>query len=169
MIDVLLVGLMSVGVFALFVFVAVREGAINKKLRTYERSFDILNKEIHALKKELKAKSPTAIELGDKFATSAEFEEFTNIIIHKLREMQSDNTTFKDALYEKIKDVESKEQLSLPGLTMPSSSSSVDEQKIISLFESGFALEDIAKQLRVNVGEVEFVLKLNNVKTRSLF
>jgi GTPase involved in cell partitioning and DNA repair len=170
MIDVILVGLISIGVFALFVFVAVRESAINKKLKTYERSFDIINKEIFALKKELKNKDTNTIAQHDeKFATAEEFEEFTNIIISKLRDLQNDSSSFKQSVYEKFKDAEEKEQASHNTTSLPLSASIADEHKIIQLFESGYTLEDIARQLRVHVGEIEFVLKLNNVKTRSLF
>ena len=168
MIDVILVGLISIGVFALFVFVAVRESAINKKLKTYDRSFDILNKEIFALRKELKGKGSIPIDLDSKFATAEEFEEFTNIIISKIRDMQNDSNNFKQSVFDKFEDAKVKEQTSHT-MSLPLSASIADESKIISLFESGFSLEDIARQLRVNVGEIEFVLKLNNVKTRSLF
>ena len=172
MIDVILVGLISIGVFALFVFVAVREGAINKKLKTYERTFDMLNKELHAIKKELKSAGISTTSMPDfdgKFSTTEEFEEFTNIIITKIHDLQKEHVAFKGSVYEKLNELESKDHFVATTSSAPSPSSSAEEQKIISMFESGFSLEDISKQLRINVGEVEFVLKLNNVRTRSLF
>jgi DNA-binding NarL/FixJ family response regulator len=127
-----------------------------------------LHKEIHELKKELKEKSPANSQLDDKYATAEEFEAFTNIIIQKLRDLQNDGTAFKEAVFERLKRDEAREKIA-QNTSMPLTASMADEQKIISLFESGFSLEDIARQLRVNVGEIEFVLKLHNVKTRSLF
>lgn len=166
MIDIILVGLVSIGVFALFIFVAVRESAINKKLKTYEKTIDLLHKEMFVVRKELKS-IPTGSNQplsNDKFATAEEFEAFTNIIISKLQEIQSEHHYFKTNIQDRISDVESREKMSSVPI-QPTPSSGGDEQKIISLFESGYSPEDIAKQLRLNTGEVEFVLKLNNVKS----
>jgi len=172
--DVILVGLVSIGVFALFVFVAIREGAINKKLKMYEKTFDMINKDIHALRKEVKAKSmPAAPEMAKDFCTNAEFDEFTNIIIQKIQELQKDSASFKDSISNKLDSLEhgAKEQRqqiavasSAPTVTAPISG--MDEQKIISLFGAGLGVEEIAKQLRLNLGEVEFVLKLSGIKPR---
>jgi hypothetical protein len=176
MLDVILVGLVSIGVFALFVFVAIREGSINKKLKMYEKTFDMINKELHALRKEMKARGGQAApEMSKDFCTNAEFDEFTNIIIQKIQELQKDGASFKDAVANKLDNLEygAKEQrqqqivvaqASVPTGTAPMSG--MDEQKIISLFGSGLGIEEIAKQLRLNAGEVEFVLKLSGVKPR---
>jgi hypothetical protein len=39
-----------------------------------------------------------------------------------------------------------------------------DEQKIIAMYKSGYSIEDISKELRIPAGEVEFILKMKNIK-----
>ncbi|GAD19904.1 putative inner membrane protein [Helicobacter fennelliae] len=40
----------------------------------------------------------------------------------------------------------------------------IDEKKIIDMFQNGFSIDSIAKELRIGRGEVEFTLKLANIK-----
>ena len=77
------------------------------------------------------------------------------------RELQKDNLEFKESLVERYLDLENKMK---PLTSVTPSSTGLDENKIVSLFSNGFSIEEIAKQLRIGTGEVEFVLKLHDIK-----
>jgi biopolymer transport protein ExbB/TolQ len=159
MMDLILVALLSVAVFFLFVFVYVRENAINKKLKLYEKTFDLINQNMHKIEKEAKARPVAAKDAPD--ANMEEFSEVSRLIIEKFHELQKDNLEFKEGLVERYLDLENKMR---PLTSVTPSSTGLDENKIISLFSSGFGIDDIAKQLRIGTGEVEFVLKLHDIK-----
>jgi len=160
MMDLMLVALISVAVFFLFIFVYIRESAINKKLKLYEKTFDLLNQNIHRLEKELK-KGQTTERDGAFAGELEEFSEVSRVIIDKFHELQKDNLAFKEELVERYMELESKVR---PFTSVAPTSTGLDESKIVSLFSSGFSIEEIAKQLRIGTGEVEFVLKLHDIK-----
>ncbi len=160
MIDLILVALLSVAVFFLFVFVYVRESAINKKLKLYEKTFDLLNQNIHKLEKEVKSRAAQAIETQGS-PDMEEFSEVSKLIIEKFHELQKDNLEFKESLVERYLELENKMK---PLTSVTPSSTGLDENKIVTLFSNGFSIEEIAKQLRIGTGEVEFVLKLHDIK-----
>ena len=160
MIDLILVALLSVAVFFLFVFVYVRESAINKKLKLYEKTFDLLNQNIHKLEKEVKSRAVQAVETQGS-PDMEEFSEVSKLIIEKFHELQKDNLEFKESLVERYLELENKMK---PLTSVTPSSTGLDENKIVTLFSNGFSIEEIAKQLRIGTGEVEFVLKLHDIK-----
>ena len=47
----MLIAPLCVAVLFLFVFVYMRESAISKKLKVYERTFDLINQNLHRLEK----------------------------------------------------------------------------------------------------------------------
>jgi len=160
MMDLILVALISIAVFFLFIFVYIRESAINKKLKLYEKTFDLLNQNIHKLEKEIKARGGSQHD-NNMTSELEEFSEVSRVIIDKFHELQKDNLEFKESLVERYLDLENKMR---PLTSVTPSSTGLDENKIVSLFSSGFSIEEIAKQLRIGTGEVEFVLKLHDIK-----
>jgi len=161
MMDLILVALISIAVFFLFIFVYIRESAINKKLKLYEKTFDLLNQNIHKLEKEIKAKANTTHADGATPSELEEFSEVSRVIIDKFHELQKDNLEFKESIVERYLDLENKMR---PLTSVTPSSTGLDENKIVTLFSNGFGIEEIAKQLRIGTGEVEFVLKLHDIK-----
>lgn len=160
MIDLILVTLISVAVFFLFIFVYIRENAINKKLKLYEKTFDLLNQNIHRLEKELKSKNIHHSD-GNLNSELEEFSEVSRVIIDKFQELQKDNLAFKEEIVERYLELESRMR---PLTAVAPSSTGLDENRIVTLFSNGFSIEEIAKQLRIGTGEVEFVLKLHDIK-----
>lgn len=160
MIDLILVALISVAVFFLFIFVYIRESAINKKLKLYEKTFDLLNQNIHKLEKEIKAKSGSHHD-NNLTTELEEFSEVSRVIIDKFQELQRDNLEFKESIVERYLELENKIK---PLTAVAPSSTGLDENRIVTLFSNGFSIEEIAKQLRIGTGEVEFVLKLHDIK-----
>jgi hypothetical protein len=49
-------------------------------------------------------------------------------------------------------------------ISIPSSIHGNDDEKIISLFKQGVAIDTIAKELHISKPEIEFVLKINKIK-----
>ena len=50
------------------------------------------------------------------------------------------------------------------GFSTSGSGGDLDEKKIIDMFQNGFSIDSIAKEMRIGRGEVEFTLKLANLR-----
>lgn len=169
MIDLALTVLLALSVLSLFVFVYIRENAINKKLKSYEKAFDALNQGLHKLEKELKDTKESMVIMSNmkpeapviKGVSFEDLTEMSRLIIEQFQELQKESSDFRDGMLERFVDLESKVR---PIATMTSPNASADESKIMALYDDGFNCEEIAKQLRIGTGEVEFVLKLHNLK-----
>lgn len=164
--DFTLVILLGATMALLFAFVYAKEVAVNKKMKLYERSFDILNQHIHRLEKELKMKAEAdeeEVRLDDEYAKAEDKgrDEFKEAIAAKLNELIKDNLEFKRAMMEKYADLENKLR---PMTSVATGSTALDETKIVTLFSNGMSREEIAKQMRIGTGEVELVLKLHDLK-----
>ena len=46
----------------------------------------------------------------------------------------------------------------------PTSSTNIDEKRIIGMFRDGWSIDAIAKEMRLSKGEIEFTLKLADIK-----
>ncbi|MDD7567068.1 MAG: hypothetical protein PUJ79_01475, partial [Helicobacter sp.] len=46
----------------------------------------------------------------------------------------------------------------------PSNGNQIDEKRILTLFNEGWSMDSIAKEMRLNKGEVELILKLANIR-----
>lgn len=81
-------------------------------------------------------------------------------VAQSLEEIQQGFDAFKSDIAKRLHQVED----GMRSLSMPSSVSNMDDEKIIALFKQGVPLETIAKELHLSKPEVEFVLKLNKIR-----
>ncbi len=146
------------GIFIIFALVLVlfyiKDCEIQKRLLRYEKSLDDLNKEIFKIKKFLKSN-----EIGSGYNEESQKQlklDFRNTIddIYAIIEKDREYVDNKLLIIEdKIKELN----------YFPSSSSNVDDKRIISMFKDGWSVESIAKELMITKSEVEFTLKLVNL------
>ncbi len=138
----------------IFVFFYIKDGEVQKRLLRYEKSLDDLNKEIFKIQKFLKSNE---IENGYSEESQKQLKlDFRNTIddIYAIIEKDREYVDNKLLIIEdKIKELN----------YFPSSSSNVDDKRIISMFKDGWSIESIAKELMITKSEVEFTLKLANL------
>lgn len=157
----LMFGVLSIAILVLlFIYVIVREKENKRRLNSYEKSIENINKNIYKLEKKIDE------NIGN------------NISTEELEKMKRELTaTIKDPIYKSLEsiketvkisksDVESrvgsleekaKEYMSIP------ISAGLDESRVVSLFKNGYTPEDIAKELRSNVSEINFLLKVKGL------
>ncbi len=147
--------LVNVGVVVLlvlvFVYFYIKDGELERRMGRYERALDELNKDIFKLQKSLKnlPKLDTQ-ELRVDFRKSI---DDIYSIIEKDREYVDSKLS---ALENRLKDSTS---------FFPSqSTSNIDEKRIISMFRDGWSVENIAKELMLTKSEVEFTLKIADIR-----
>ncbi|MCE3036757.1 helix-turn-helix domain-containing protein [Helicobacter sp. faydin-H20] len=132
-----------------------------KKYALLEESIDKFTNELHQLQRniqEIKVKEEfVRLTMGDEFQNNV--ESGLNQFYQQLKEMKEDIRNERNYLEEKIIKLENR----VRDFGYLSGDSDVDEKRIIALFQEGWSIDSIAKELRIGRGEVEFTLKLADI------
>lgn len=165
--ELLFAGGIAFVIFILIFFMYVRDAEINKRFRRFEKSIEDINLNMFKLKKLLKEK---------EFEDNDEENDFR---VRLRTEIKSDVDSLKSELYGALRDFNAEyeaervkledkvdiiEERIKENLYVSSVVGNVDENKIISLFQNGYSIDAIAKELNIGKGEVELSLKLANLK-----
>lgn len=149
----LIINLGIVALFAVaFVFFYIKDGESQRRLSRYEKSLDDLNKEIYRIQKHLQT-SNSANDEKIQQNLKADFRSSVDdiyAIIEKDRQYVDNKIAI---LEDKIKELN----------YFPSSSSNVDDRRVIAMYKDGWSVEAIARELRITKSEVDFILKVANV------
>ncbi|MCV6608812.1 MAG: hypothetical protein OIF32_11400 [Campylobacterales bacterium] len=155
--DTLMFGGLSVVILiVLFFYVISRDKQTQKQLKLYERSIENINKNIFKLEKKME-QSINREQLHNTL--DIELDEIKEPIYRSLKELKSAIEASKATVETRVEGLEekAKEYMSIP------MSASLDEGRVVSLFKSGYSAEEIAREIRANVSEVTFVLKLKGL------
>ena len=155
-------------VVVLFLMIFIRDTEITKKLSIFERSIEDLNYQNHVLNKTLKELSskqndfdPHAFERMMIEKMKQEVQNTALPMLGSLREIESVLERFKEEQGSRIDRLESRTK-EISSLSSPTSSS--NEKMIVAQYNRGRSEAEIAKDLRIGIGEVDLVLKLANLK-----
>lgn len=145
----------------LLIFIFVRDAKLERRLRNYEKAIDILNRKLFEMEKRIEGNLDKET-INEQIAgmMNRELGDFTASLVKGLKDIQENNRQVQHTSNERFERLERKikEHFSTP--TNPL----MDESTIIRLFKEGYSIDEISKELRVGLGEVEFVLRLNNLK-----
>lgn len=166
-IDVLAFIGLALLVIIIFLMVYIRDIEINKKLAIYERSIEELNYQNHVLNKALKdfgnkeSFDAKAFEKKMLELTKQEVQQTVIPMVSSLQDIESIIERFKEEQTARIDRLESRTK-EMSGL--PTGTSSSNEKMIVAQYARGRSEAEIAKDLRIGIGEVDLVLKLANLK-----
>lgn len=157
-------------VVIIFLMVYIRDIEVNKKLMIYEKSIEELNYQNHVLNKTLNelisaSKEPAldAKALESKILGSVKEEIHQSVfpLVASLQDVEKIMQNFRDEQSGRIDRLESRTKEMGFASSSPSSS---NEKVIVSQYAKGRSEAEIAKDLRIGIGEVDLVLKLANLK-----
>ena len=161
--------LIALGVLLLYViyYVLSRDARYTKQIRAIAGAVEESNRRLYRLEKELGERITALGTAHDDDGTDANREALERRVQqvaaqvgHALAGVEEGLGGFKEEMEKRMRHVEE----GMRQLTMPSSVTGTDDEKIISLYKQGIPLEAIAKELRVSKTEVEFVLKINKIR-----
>ncbi len=138
----------------------------SSKLKMYEKSIEDLNMQLFKLQKKLKEREVKDALPGNDIDEIVKRELNKEIIKIDTR-VKNAISSLENEIDELKKDIEERhynmdEKIKEVGY-IPTSTQNVDEGRILSMHSSGYSAEDIARELRISRGEVEFTLKLANI------
>jgi hypothetical protein len=148
---IMFVGLSGFMLF-LFFYILNRDKVTENKLAGLELSLEEINQEIFKLKKEVLALKQTG-----------NFEEIEKIIEEMVSSVKSIEKKYLlkfQSIEEKLDILENKNKKK----TFDFSNVNMhDEEKIKRLYQDGYSVEEISRELRIPAGEIELVLKFSNL------
>lgn len=170
--DILLWLVIAILIFALFVYMIIREKENAAKFNELGKIIEDLNRQYHYLKKDSQEdildveKEELDIEsikeeLKEELVQILENKIQQNIfpILSALKEVEEVIEEFQSEQKNRLLNLEQKTQ----SITKLSPSYDNEEQKVIEMFEQKKSIEQIAKDLRIGTGRVELILKFNKL------
>lgn len=170
-----IIGFIAFG-FVLLIIILVRylkDKEISAKFAKYEKILDILMKENHAIKKELK--NTENIDIADKSADSLDnLQEKLELkiqadinakivpILSSITNIENVIKNFQEQQQDRIYDLEERTK-SISKITPPSQAS--EEERVLYLFQNGTSAEDIARDMQLSVGKVNLILKIHGLRS----
>lgn len=157
-------------VVIIFLMVYIRDVEVNKKLVIYEKSIEELNYQNHVLNKTLgelasATKEPAidvkALEGKILGRVKEEIQQSVFPLVGSLKDVEKIMQNFRDEQSSRIDRLENRTKEMSFASSAPSSS---NEKVIVSQYAKGRSEAEIAKDLRIGIGEVDLVLKLANLK-----
>lgn len=167
LIEIAFVGGILGAILLLVAFMYVKDGESAKRFKSFEKSVEDINLQLYKVQKKLKESELESGEDKNEFRAKlrneikTEIEEIKSELISAIRELEKVHEDERIELEDKISILEDRVKESL---YMSTSTTSVDESRIVSLFQSGYGIESIAKELNIGKGEVELTLKLANLR-----
>ena len=146
---------LSLTIIFIFLYIFARDKDIDKKFKMLSASLENLNQEMYKLQKQ-----QNDMKLNIESQISEQFDSILESFVLKIEETKRYSETEIAQLMDKIQRLESNmKTLSLPNLHNNTDIKKDDKEKIKELYEIGYSIEEIAKELGMTAGEVSFLLK----------
>jgi len=153
---------MAIIILYLIYYVFSKDSEYNKNIHAVASVVEELNKELYYLKNTTKNITDSNSSINDEIYHEIEKSVYDMVqpLSVGLKKMQENIQALDTQMDSRISSLE----VGVKQILMPSSLNSSDDDKIISLFNDGFSIEEISKELHISKPEVEFALKINRIK-----
>ncbi len=165
MYDYLIMGGVLLVIVILLIYLYSKDAETSKKFFLYERSIEDLNKKVFELEKALKKKNSSdelKREIKEYIDSAIEenLEKISEFVLLQRDENRANYEKFKNEMIEKIERINER----VKNINMIPEEFHSNEKSIIDLYEKGLSVSEIARRLRIGIGEVELVLKIEGIK-----
>lgn len=146
-----------------------KENEVSTKLRAIAHAVEDLHREVYKLEKRVTQELEIVTSLQETLPESArlanattdqEISELSAPIMESLGHIEETFTAYKEKTENRLRYLEER----IRNLSLPTSISGMDDEKVISRYNQGMEVDLIAKELRLSKAEVEFVLKINQLR-----
>jgi hypothetical protein len=160
---------LAVMVVGLIYYVITKESEASGKIRAIARAVDELHRELFTMDKRLKQELEIISSLQESVPMNQnslhaelgrEVNEISVPILESLGHIEGSLSAYKDKTENRLRYLEER----IRNLSLPTSISGLDDEKVISRYNQGVDVDTIAKELRLSKAEVEFVLKINQLR-----
>jgi regulator of replication initiation timing len=155
----------------IIIYIMMKDSEQSKKVRYLEHGIDKLHNQLYSVESELKVLKK-ALEEGaldtqkdamDENAilqlVKSEVKQILEPIGQALSETENSMKEFQATMQNRFESVENHVKQTV---MMPETSKS-DEEKIVSMYKSGYTVDEIAKHFRIGTGEVELIIRFADI------
>jgi hypothetical protein len=167
-IEIALVAL-AVLVVGIIYYVVTKESEVSSQIRSIAKAVEDLHRELFMMDKRLKQELEIIASLQESVPVSQhslhaelgrEVNEISVPILESLGQIEGSLAAYKEKTENRLRYLEER----IRNLSLPTSISGLDDEKVISRYNQGIEVDTIAKELRLSKAEVEFVLKINQLR-----
>lgn len=167
-IEIALVAL-AILVVGLIYYVITKEGEVSSQIRSVAKAIEDLHRELFMMDKRLKQELEIIASLQESVPREQhslhaelgrEVNEISIPILESLGHIEGSLSAYKEKTENRLRYLEER----IRNLSLPTSISGLDDEKVISRYNQGLEVDAIAKELRLSKAEVEFVLKINQLR-----
>lgn len=160
---------LAVMVVGLIYYVITKEGEVTSQIRSIAKAVDDLHRELFTMDKRLKQELEIITSLQESLPgeqnmreseLGREVNELSVPILESLTHIEDSFSGYKEKTENRLRYLEER----IRNLSLPTSISGLDDEKVISRYNQGTDIDTIAKELRLSKAEVEFVLKINQLR-----
>jgi len=162
-----LVVAMAAIILYLIYYVFTKDSEYHKNIHSVASVVEDLNRELYYLKKKLQDTQNGLKNSSSHMSDEEIYQEIERSVYDMvkplsigLKKMQDTMQTLDSQIDSRITSLET----GVKQISIPTSIHGNDDEKIISLFKQGVSLDAISKELHISKPEVEFVLKINQLK-----
>jgi DNA-binding NarL/FixJ family response regulator len=151
----------------LFLMVYFKDSEAAQKFSKFERMVEELMQQNHQLRREMlkqeKEFKARDVAFEEYFRKRVQEEINTHVmpLLNSLREIEGIMQSFQEEQQDRLSSLEERTK-TMNRITLPSATS--NEKQVVALFKEGKKEHEIAKELRLGLGEVQFILKMNYLK-----
>lgn len=158
-IEIALVAL-AVMVVGLIYYVLSKENEVSSQIRSVARAVEELHRELYMVDKRLKQELEIITSLQEHVPQQPPSLPPELPILESLSHIEESFGVYKEKTENRLRYLEER----IRNLSLPTSISGMDDEKVISRYNQGMEVDAIAKELRLSKAEVEFVLKINQLR-----
>lgn len=162
-IEIVLIAL-AVLVLGLIYYSVTRENETNNKIRSIAHAVEELHREVYKIDKRISAEMEIVTSLHTHDAplpqNVQDISQLSMPIMESLGHIEGTLSAYKEKTENRLRYLEER----IRNLSLPSSISGLDDEKVIGRYNQGVDVDSIAKELRLSKAEVEFVLKINQLR-----
>ncbi len=160
---------LAVMVVGVIYYVVTREGEVTSQIRSVAKAVEDLHRELFMVDKRLKQELEIIASLQEsvpqrqrslQVELGKEVNEISLPILESLSQIEESFGAYKEKTENRLRYLEER----IRNLSLPTSISGLDDEKVISRYNQGLEVDAIAKELRLSKAEVEFVLKINQLR-----
>ncbi|MDQ1298731.1 MAG: hypothetical protein QG558_1270 [Campylobacterota bacterium] len=165
----LIVIALAVMILGLIYYSVNKENEVNMKLRAIAHAVEELHREMYKLDKRVTQEVEIITSLQESLPEAEritstkvdqDMSEISIPIMDALEHIEGTFTAYKEKTENRLRYLEER----IRNLSLPTSISGMDDEKVISRYNQGMEVDLIAKELRLSKPEVEFVLKINQLR-----
>lgn len=160
---------LAVMVIGIIYYMVNKESEVTSQIRAVAKAVEELHRELFMMDKRLKQELEIITSLQESVPINQnnihaevgrEVNQISVPILESLSHIEGSFSAYKEKTENRLRYLEER----IRNLSLPTSISGLDDEKVISRYNQGMEVDAIAKELRLSKAEVEFVLKINQLR-----